>query len=185
MPGPPLPHPSTLTCAHEPHGIAGTGRVYRCLPDGAPTRAPPTLQRAPLHPMPCPYSDTNTAQTRPREAWCSRGRGFGATELGSDLGFPPDHCWAPALCFPVTHLHSGVLLACTCRSAIRETPVDTSHACYPMRLVGTHECGRTRKGWAWPRTPSRGPGSAPDPGTATPPAWVPGPGKVEVNSFRP
>ena len=54
-----------------------------------------------------------------------------------------------------------------------------------MRLVGTRDRGRTRKGWAWHGTHSRGPGSAPGPGTATPPAWVPGPGKVEVNSFRP
>ena len=151
------------------------------LPDFLLLQEPlPGCKGAPLHAMPCPYSDTNTAQTRPREAWCGRGHGFGATELGSDLGFAPDQCWDPALCLagpPVTRLHSGVLLASTCRGAIREPPVDTSRACYPMRLVGTRECGRTRKGWAWHGTHSHGPGSAPGPGTATPPAWVPVPGE--------
>ena len=74
-------------------------------------------------------------------------------------------------------LHSGVLLESTSRDTIRETPVDSSRACYPMRLVGTRGRGKMRKGWAWHGTHSRGPGSAPGPGTATPPAWVPGPGE--------
>ena len=177
--------PSSVGVCYQGGEVTSWGPLTR-LP--APTRAPPRLQRAPLHPMPCPYSDTNTAQTRHHEAWCGRCRGFGATELGSDLGFPPDQCWDPALCLPgppVTRLHSGVLVASTCRGAIRETPVDTSRACYPMRLVGTCGRGRTRKGWAWHGTHSRGPRSSPGPGTATPPAWVPGPGKVEVNSFTP
>ena len=55
-----------------------------------PTRATPRLQRVPLHAMPCPYSDTNTAQTRPREAWC-----IGAVALGPQS-------WVQTWVFPLT-----------------------------------------------------------------------------------
>ena len=139
------------------------GEVTSCVPLTRlphPTRAPPRLQRSPIQPMPCPYSDTNTAQTRPREAWCSRGRSFGATELGSDLGFPPNQCWDPAqtpcllgppslpICTvgSLWHLLVGRHQGATCR----HVPCLLSHEArghtWPWRM---------RKECAWHRTQER------------------------------